>query len=95
MNKVRQLLERASDKLELPVDVVAGVPRVELIGSQQCSVEPHRGLVEYTEEQIVIATSIGTVKLCGTELQIRAMNLQKITVSGKLQAVVWDGENHE
>ena len=95
MKKVVKLLEQVSDKLELPADVIAGVPRIELIGAEQCSVEPHKGLLEYTAEQIVVATSLGDVAVLGENLQIKKMNLQRITICGRVSGIVLNGGVHE
>ena len=88
MNKVRQLLEQASDRLELPADIIAGVPRVELIGNGQCSVEPHKGLLEYTTEQIKVSTKSGVVSVIGSDMQIKRMNSECITVCGTIYQII-------
>lgn len=82
MNKVRRLFLKAAQALDLPADILAGVPRVELIGGQECSVEPHQGLREYTKEKISVATTIGIVAIIGSNLEVKRMNAQRITVSG-------------
>ena len=44
MRLSEKLLAEASERIDLPVDALAGIPRMELIGSREFSMEPHGGL---------------------------------------------------
>ena len=46
MNKAKKLLSDAAQRLELPADIAAGLPKMELTGTVEFSLEPHRGLLE-------------------------------------------------
>lgn len=87
MNKTRRFLANTAGLLELPADVLAGVPKMELIGFQEFSIEPHKGLLEYEKDQIIIETQIGRIRLAGRELTIRLMNSSRITIRGWLYLV--------
>ena len=87
MNKARQFLANTAGLLELPADVLAGVPKIEMTGFQEFSIEPHHGLMEYEKEQITIDTVLGRVDLLGRGLTIRLMNSSRITIRGELYAV--------
>ncbi len=87
MNKARKILASTAGLLELPADVLAGVPKMELTGFREFSIEPHRGLVEYEKDQIMIETQLGCVCLLGQNLTIHLMNSSRITVHGSLRAV--------
>lgn len=94
MNKARKLLMQASQKLDLPSDVVAGIPRIELLGLSELSLEPHKGLLEYTEDRISVSTSIGNVTAVGTDLVIKRMNSSRITVVGAIhQILLMEGQH--
>lgn len=87
MNKARKFLMDAAGHLELPADILAAVPRMEVTGFQEFSIEPHKGLLEYGKEQIGIETNLGRVLIVGTGLRIRLMNRNRITIAGNLQLV--------
>lgn len=87
MKQSNKLLAAAAEKLDLPGDIVAGQPRIELIGDRRCSIEPHRGLLEYSKELVMVESSAGKVKIAGTELNIIQMNREKITVAGTIFGV--------
>ena len=44
------LMERASQALDLPADLLAGLPRLELIGDCQLRMENHKGILSYGTE---------------------------------------------
>ena len=46
------ILGGVAELFDLPVDVVAGLPRLELIGNRQLYLERHTGLLAYSDTQI-------------------------------------------
>lgn len=74
---------------------MAGLPKMELTGNQEFSMEHHRGLLEYADQQIAIGSSAGTVRLYGKGLVIKLMNQERITVSGTIQTVELEESQHE
>lgn len=87
MNRARRFLANTAGFLELPADVLAGMPKIELVGFREFSIEPHKGLLEYEKDQIIIETQIGRIRLAGQELTIHLMNSSRITIRGWLYLV--------
>ena len=94
MNKARELLAEVAEKMELPADLAAGLPTMELCGFREFSMEPHGGLVEYDRGRVSIESTLGRVTVLGEDLIIRRMNRQRITVAGQLRAVELAGDGH-
>ena len=93
MNRAQQFLAEAAQRFQLPVDVLAGVPKMELLGFREFSVEPHQGLVEYERQKITIDSSMGRIVVMGRDMTIKLMNRQRITIKGCLSSVeLWEGE---
>ena len=95
MNKVRNVLVQAAQKLDLPSDLVAMTPRAELLGTQEWSLEPHKGLMEYTPEKITIDSSLGRYHLTGRGMTIKQMNSQRITITGQIATVLLPEDKNE
>ena len=87
MNRAKKILASAADKLDLPADVLAGLPKMELTGFRQFSIEPHQGLLEYEKERISIKSDLGRIDIIGEDLRIRLMNSQRITINGRLRSI--------
>lgn len=88
----RTLLETTAQRLALPVEVVAGLPRVELLGFGEMTVEHHRGITEYTEEAVSVTVAGGRVRVTGRGLSITLMNREYVTIRGALEAVALERE---
>lgn len=81
------LLVRASRALDLPGDVVAGLPRLELIGDGELRMESHRGILSYGPEEIHISGGKLMVMVKGSGLELRAMNPTELLITGRIAAV--------
>ncbi len=82
--KLEHILEKASQTLDMPLQLVAGMPRIELRGNHEAIIESHNGVREYGENQIIVDTSLGSVRISGTDMTIRAMNEDKIVINGTI-----------
>ena len=87
----RELLQKASKKLDLPADIAAGLPRMELNGFCECSLDCHTGILEYEKHEIVVALNIGTVTIRGSGLELRLMQRDRLTVTGELREILFSG----
>lgn len=95
MKRIRKALTMASQYLDLPGEVAAGQPKIEVTGTTTFSMEPHRGLLEYGTEEILIASNIGPICIRGKNLSIQLMNRQRITVIGEIQYICLTESDHE
>ena len=85
--KKERLLERTAEALELPGDLVAGLPRVELTGDRELRMENHRGILAYGSQEIQISGGRLVVKVRGEDLELRAMNAGELLITGTLRGV--------
>lgn len=81
------ILQKAAERLSLPADVVAGAPRVEIIGCRQVFIENHRGVLEYGNELIDVNGGKVTVRIQGDELSLKAMNKNELLIGGNILSV--------
>lgn len=87
MKHAQKILEAASERLDLPGDITAGLPKLELTGFSQLSVEHHKGVLEYTDTAVTVAVGIGNVRITGTRLSITLMNHSFVVITGRLSNV--------
>ena len=81
------VLEKTAEACDLPGDVVAGLPRVELLGDRQLRMENHRGILAYGEEEIHVSGGKLIVKVRGRGLALRAMNASELLITGEIAGV--------
>ena len=85
------VLTTVAELFDLPADVVAGLPRLEMVGSRQLYLEHHTGLLAYTEEQIDANTPAGVLRVRGERLTLLAMTAGELRIGGRIDSVEWVG----
>lgn len=85
------VLSAVAELFDLPADVVAGLPRLEMVGSRQLYLEHHTGILAYSQEQIDANTAAGVLRVRGERLTLLAMTAGELRIGGKIDAVEWVG----
>lgn len=68
-------------------DLTGGEPRLELTGNSRLLIEDHCGILEYTDSLLRVALRRGQVRVQGEELQLTALTLHELAVSGQIRSV--------
>ena len=89
--KAGGVLSTVAELFDLPVDVVARLPRLELVGDRQLYLERHTGILAYSEEQIDANTVAGVLRVRGEKLTLLAMTAEELRIGGSIAAVEWIG----
>lgn len=82
-----RILEKTAETFDLPGDVVAGLPRMELVGKGEFWMEGHRGILSYGTEEILISGGRVVVRLRGEQLELRSMNANTMCITGQIAGV--------
>ena len=85
------VLDAVAELFDLPADVVAGLPRLELIGSRQLYLEHHTGILAYRQDQVDANTSAGVLRIRGANLTLLAMTAGELRIGGRIDTVEWLG----
>ena len=80
-----------AELFDLPADVVAGLPRLEMVGDRQLYLERHAGILAFGEEQIDVNTGRGVLRIRGEKLTLVAMTAEELRLGGRIAAVEWVG----
>nr|WP_325303711.1 YabP/YqfC family sporulation protein [uncultured Dysosmobacter sp.] len=84
-----RVLESVAELFDLPADVVAGLPRLELVGDRQLYLEHHTGILSYSDTRIDANTVGGVLRVSGEGLTLLAMTAGELRIGGRIQAVAW------
>ena len=85
--KLAQVGLEAVEKLDLPPEVAAGAPQVELCGNMQLYMAGHRGVLACGTEQVDINGGCLIVRVRGEDLQLLAMTEQELRLGGRITEV--------
>ena len=83
------VLDTVAELFDLPADLVAGLPHLEMVSSRQLYVEHHKGILSYSEEQIDVNTTGGVLRIRGARLSLLAMTAEELRIGGDIAAVEW------
>ena len=84
--KSRKIGRAISIALELPEDVILGLPRVTLQGDESLLIENHCGILEYSNDKVVVNTSLKPIMITGKRLVIRNIGKDNIGVEGHIRS---------
>ena len=85
--KRESLLEKTAEIFDLPGDLVAGLPRVELTGSRELRMENHKGILAYGTDEIHVSGGKLIIKIRGSNLELRAMNASELLMTGEIAGI--------
>ena len=73
--------------LNIPKDVVYGVPIVMLTGSSELTIENYHGIIAYTETYILIRIKNGEIKVTGEHLEVAYYKNKDMKIIGKIKRI--------
>ena len=82
-------IDTVAELFDLPADLVAGLPHLEMMGSRQLYLEHHTGILAYSDEQIDVNTTGGVLRVRGARLALMAMTAEELRIGGDIAAVEW------
>ena len=83
------VLTGAAELFDLPVDLVTGVPHVEVLGNRQFYMENHRGIISYSDREIAISGSGMILQVKGADLVLVSMTAQALRIQGEIERIEW------
>lgn len=86
MERKESILEKTAQALDLPPDVT-GLPRIELLGDKELRVEYHKGILAYGTEEIHISGGKLVIRVLGSDLELRSMNMSELLITGHVHTV--------
>lgn len=84
----RNWMERLTDSADLSGSPLPGQPIVELAGEHRVLIEHHRGVTQYTREQICVKVKYGHVRIDGCGLELSRMSKEQLIISGRIDSIV-------
>lgn len=80
-------LSKLNEILEIPKELVSGVPKITLLGFEEMYIENYVGILEYEDFFIRINTKIGNININGFNLILDEMNEDNLKVIGKVENI--------
>jgi len=85
----KQILGEAAEFFDIPVDLLAGIPHVEVMGNRQFYMENHRGILSYSGEEIAVSAEGVILRVFGKGLELVSMTGEALRIRGEISRVEW------
>lgn len=76
-----------AERFGISAEILAGEPKITILGDYQIEILNHRGIISLSETQIEINTRKYIYKIQGSSLMITALTDEELTVSGNLEKI--------
>lgn len=84
MSPKKNLAKKAADLFDLPGEAIGGLPSLEITGLGRIRIENHKGLLTFSGELIEVDGGKAVIKICGSDLDIRAMTAELLIITGEI-----------
>lgn len=84
-----RVLDGAAELFDLPADLVAGLPHIEVVGNTHFYMERHKGILSYSGEEIDINGEGCVVRIYGEKLELMSMTGDQLRIKGTISRVEW------
>lgn len=81
--------ERLSRTFELPLNVLEGLPEIELLGNREAMIEHCQGVLEYDDKVVRIKAGKLVVRITGRNLMLKYMTGDGIMVEGYFTSIAF------
>jgi len=89
-DKLKKVKEKVIYGLDLPVDVALSLPKITVIARKEVTVENHKGIIKFSDNELVINTCLGALKILGEDFEIIFVGGTTITLSGHFKSMVYE-----
>ena len=75
---------KVAKALDMPPEVLPGIPMITVLGTSEATVRNYKGIVEYDDKKVVLNTSLGIFAIRGESLEIKTVTETEITLGGRV-----------
>ncbi len=83
-----------AEALEMPEELALDLPRVTLIGNVSLHIENHRGIINYSAQEVRLRVSEGYLIARGSGFKLRSISKTDVSLEGEINnlAIVLDAD---
>lgn len=85
--------EKIAEMTDIPKDFMMNMPRVTVLGNKEVYVDNYKGLLEYTQEIIRLATTNKVIIIKGDGLMITRIVEEAVFVGGNIFSIEFASKN--
>lgn len=79
--------ENLINALELPRDLVLGMPYLNFCGNRELVIENHRGILNYDTSKLIVTTKVLLISIEGRGLCVEQYTMDTLKVTGFFESI--------
>lgn len=79
--------ERIAEQLELPKDIILGASIITMVGNRELRIENYKGLIDFTEDCILLQGKHGRILVKGKKLNIEYYTNEDMKIYGLITEI--------
>ena len=83
----KEIMLHVAELFDLPGDLAAGLPHMELLGNREFFMERHGGILSYGDNEIALSAGKMTVRVRGKQLRLIALTAREIRIGGYIDDI--------
>ncbi len=81
------IFAKAAKAFEMPGEIIAGLPKIQIVGCQDIYIENHKGILSYDSKEISVNGGGVVLRIKGDGFVISAMSASELRVLGTLFSI--------
>ncbi len=81
--------ERIADAVDFSKDVILNSSLMKVTGNREVIIENYKGILEYSSSVIRIKSKPKTIKICGENLEFKAITDEVLLISGTFSQIAF------
>ncbi|MGI5891585.1 MAG: YabP/YqfC family sporulation protein [Bacillota bacterium] len=93
MDSKKNLKKNVAQALELPGEIAGDLLKITLLCNESLVAENHKGIMEYSQNKIILKSAQGIVQINGSNLCLLSLQADELQINGQISSI--DIENDE
>lgn len=73
-----------TETFKLPKEITLNLPLITLLGKEEMTIENHKGILVYDDNNIKVSTKIGTLIIDGKNLELKQLTGEILVILGEI-----------
>ncbi len=87
VGRARKAIAAAAEGLDLPAGPLMGMLRISMEGDREVLIERHGGIIDYSDERMLVAARGMSVEITGEKLTLVSMTRGEMRIRGEIAGV--------
>ena len=87
MRKIKRKENKLDKLLDIPKEITTNIPKIIISGFEEVLVENYKGVLEYEENFVKIASYIGIININGISLKLNQMKDDTVLIYGQIDSM--------